>query len=145
MAREKTKVRLYDTPKDAPDGMEFADVKRTVGEESGVVVRVLVPEANGAGVSAAAKFLSSILPADGPDGAEFCAEAIRNAIVTSQVAQSKTGVDLKNVGRVVPRISKLTVVDKGAVAGARLQAFIAENGKAPTAAEFAEIYAGLSL
>ncbi len=146
MAREKTKVRLSESPKEAPEGMEFADVKRTVGEASGVVVRVLVPQSNAAGVVAAPKYLSSILPADGPDGTVFCAEAIRNAIVTSQVAQAKDGkTEIADVGRIVPRVAKLSVVDKGAVAGARLQEFIAEHGKAPSAEQFKAIYEGLAL
>jgi hypothetical protein len=146
MAREKTKVRSVPMPKEAPEGMEFADVKRTVGEQKGAVLHVLVPQANGAGVNAAAKYLSSILPADGPDGAVFCAEAIRNAMVTSQVAQAGgNGTAIAEVGAIVPRIAKLTVVDKGAVAGARLQDFIGEHGRAPSAQEFKEIYAGLTL
>ena len=146
MAREKTKVRNFKFPEKAPEGMTFEDVKRTVGKESGAVLRVLVPEISGAGVQAGVKFLSSILPADGGDGTVFAAEAIRNAIVTSQVAQAgSNGVAIGEVGTIVPRIAKLTTVDKGAVAGARLTAFIAEHGRPPSATETKDIYAGLSL
>lgn len=146
MAREKTKVRKFQFPKEAPEGMTFEDVKRTVGETKGAVIRVCVPKANAAGILGGVKFLSSILPADGGDGSVFCAEAIRNAIVTSQVAQANsngTGVD--EVGIIIPRIARLSTVDKGQVAGQRLMEFITEHGRPPTQAENKDIYAGLSL
>lgn len=146
MAREKTKVRTFQMPKEAGEGMVFEDVKRTIGDSKNQVVRVLVPEISGAGVGAAVKFLSSILPADGGDGSVFCAEAIRNAIVTSQIAQaSSNGKGANEAGSIVPRIAKLTTVDKGAVAGVRLQEFIAEHGRAPSQQEHKSIYEGLSL
>ena len=146
MAREKTKVRTFKVPESAPDGMVFEDVKRTVGDAKGVVIRVLVPVANAAGVLAGTKFLSSILPADGGDGSVFMAEAARQAWIASIVAQAgSNGTDVAEIGAIVPRIAKLTTVDKGAVAGARLQDFIAENGRPPNQAEYKDIYAGLSL
>jgi hypothetical protein len=146
MAREKTKVRRFEFPKEAPEGMTYEDVKRTVGDIKGAVIRVLVPVSNGAGVQAGVAFLSSILPKDGPDGSVFAAEAIRSAIVNSQVAQAGgNGIDVADVGTIVPRITKLSTVDKGQVAGARLQDFIAEHGRPPSANEYKDIYGGLSL
>ena len=146
MAREKTKVRTFKVPEAAPSGMVFEDVKRTVGDAKGVVIRVLVPAANAEGVLASVKHLSSILPADGGDGSVFAAEAIRQAMVASIVAQAgANGTEIGEIGAIVPRIAKLSTVDKGAVAGARLQDFIAENGRPPNQVEYKEIYAGLSL
>lgn len=144
MAREKTKVRFAEAPKQAPEGMEFVDVKRTVGDNAGAVIRVLVPKANGAGVGAGVKYLSSILPADGPDGTVFAAEAFRSAWVDSVVALGK-GIEIAKVGTIVPRVSPLRVVDKAAVAGDRLVAFITKHGRPPTADENKDIYAGLAL
>ena len=144
MAKQKTKVRFVEHPKQAPEGMEFVDVKRTIGEHAGAVIRVLVPVANGAGYAAGVKYLSAVLPANGPDGTVFAAEAFRSAWVDSVVTQGKT-VEIAKVGTIVPRIAALRVVDKAAVAGDRLVAFITEHGRPPTADENKDIYAGLAL
>ena len=145
MAREKTKVRMFKMPSEAPASMVFEDVKRTIGKESNQVVRVLVPEISNAGVLAGVAYLSGILEGDN-QGPAFAAEAIRNAMVTSQIAQAgSNGTAAAEAGNIVPRIAKLTTVDKGAVAGAKLQAFIAEHGRAPSQSEYKDIYAGLSL
>ncbi len=145
MAREKTKVRMYAHPKEAPDGMVFEDVKRTVGKVQGAVIHTLVPKANAEGVRESAKWLSGILEGD-EQGPVYIAECIRNAIVTSQVAQAgSNGTEVDAVGTIVPRIAKLTTVDKAAVAGARVADFIAKEGRAPSATEYKDLYAGLSL
>ena len=143
MARVKTKVQFHATEK-APEGMEFVDVKRKVGDTKDVVLRVLVPKADASGLIAAPKFLSSIFSADGPDGTVFCAEAIRQAIVTSITSIGKD-TEVAKVPNIVPRVAALKVVDKAAVAGARLEEFINAHGKPPSASELAKIYAGLSL
>ncbi len=145
MAREKTKVRTVKLPDAAPDGMVFEDVKRTIGNSSGAVIRTLVPKPDAEGVRAAATYLSGILEGDS-GGPEFIAEAIRNAMVTSQVAQATAnGTAVGEVGTIVPRVAKLTTVDKAAVAGARVKDFIDKHGRVPSATEYKDLYAGLSL
>jgi len=144
MAKAKSTVKFAAHPEVAPNGWEFLDVKRTVGERKHAVLRVMVPKANAEGVLEASKYLTSILPKNGPDGVKFCAEAIRNAIVNSQVAIGKDS-ELDVVGTIIPRVSPLRVVDKAAVAGGRLQEFIAKHGRAPDSEEFGQIYAGLTL
>ena len=145
MAREKTKVRTVKLPDSAPDGMVFEDVKRTIGDNKGAVIRTLVPQANAAGVVAAAPYLSKIL--EGNDGGPaFIAESIRNAMVTSMVAQANANdTELGDVGSIVPRTAKLSTVDKAAVAGARVVDFINEHGRVPSATEYKDLYSGLSL
>lgn len=142
MAREKMKIRSFKMPTDAPDGMVFEDVKRTVGDTKGAVIRVLVPQRNAEGVREGVKFLTSI----GVDGPEFTAEAQATAMVASQVAQAgANGTPISDIGSIVPRISKLSTVNKAMVAGARLTEFVAEHGRPPSQTEYKEIYAGLSL
>ncbi len=145
--RAKQEVRTHVLPKEAPNGMEFVDCKRSVGngdaKVAGAVIRTLVPLSNAAGVVASVKYLSSILSGD-DGGAEYVAEAVRAAMVTSMVAQGDPE-KIEAVGSIVPRLSKLSTVDKGAVAGARLTDFIAKEGRPPNSAELKDIYAGLSL
>ncbi len=144
--RKSTPVRTYKAPKEIPDGMELVDVKRTVGENKGAVIQLLVPKANAQGVTVGTAFLSQIIGDD--QGPVFVAEAMRTAMVNSVVAQlisQKDEADLSTAGSIVPRIAALGVVDKGLVAGARLTAYIQEHGTPPPADKMAEIYAGLSL
>ena len=140
MAKAKNVVKFVSPPKQAPEGMEFVDVKRTVGENSSAVVRVLVPKADGEGYSAGVKYLNSI----DVIGVVFASEAFRSAWIDSVVAQGK-GVEIEKVGTIVPRIAALRVVDKAQVAGDRLITFIKEHGRPPTPEETKGIYAGLAL
>ena len=140
MAKQKNVIKFVSHPKEAPEGMEFVDVKRTVGKNAGAVVRALVPKANGEGYSAGVKYLNSV----DVIGVEFASEAFRSAWIDSIVAQGKD-VEPEKVGTIVPKVSALRVVDKAAVAGDRLVAFITEHGRPPTAEENKDIYAGLAL
>ena len=145
--RKASPVRTYKAPKDCPDGMELVDVKRTIGDNKGVILQMMVPKADAQGVLVGTEFLSQILEGDN-GGPEYVAEAIRTAMVNSVVAQlvsQKDEADTSKAGSIVPRIAKLGVVDKGLVAGARLTAYIQEHGTPPPADKMAEIYAGLSL
>ena len=149
MAQKKREVRTFKLPNTAPDGMVFEDVKRKVGDIKDVVVRVLVPQPNGAGVQAAVKYLTGILPSDGGDGTVFAAEAIRQAIVTSQVTQAgSNGTDISEVGSIVPRIAILKTVNKAEVAGAAITEYLKKNPN-PSKDDFNAFvrvtYAGLTL
>ena len=147
MPKTKTKIRYVQHPKTAPEGMEFVDVKRTVGKNSGVIIRSMVPMANGEGYSAGVRYLTEHLPKDGPDGTVAAAQALRDWWVTSQVSQhsdTEEGGDTSKVGTTVPRVKKLGTVDKGAVAGAWLAERI-NSGNAPTPEEITKYYAGLAL
>ena len=141
MAKAKNVVKFREHPKTAPEGMEFVDVKRTIGDNSGAVIRVLVPKANGEGYSAGVKYLNSL----DVIGVVFASEAFRSAWIDSVVAQGKPLSDIEKVGTIIPRIAALRVVDKAAVAGDRLVAFITEHGRPPTVEENKDIYAGLAL
>ena len=152
MAKVKTKVRYADHPKTAPDGMEFVDVKRTVGKNKDVIVKSLVPTADGAGLTQGVEYLTKILPADGPDGTVAVAEAFRDWWITSQIAQHtglEEGEDTSKVGTTVPRVKKLNTVDKGAVVGGLVRdAINAHTGKMSQAdldKIVRDIYSGLAL
>ena len=140
MAKQKIVVKFREHPKQAPEGMEFVDVKRTVGENAGAVVRVLVPKANGEGYSAGVKYLNSL----DVIGVEFASEAFRSAWVDSVVAQGKA-VEIGKVGTIIPRIAALRVVDKASVAAARVFDFVKEHGRAPSREENKDLYSGLAL
>ena len=140
MAKAKNVVKYREHPKQAPDGMEFVDVKRTVGENVGAVIRCLVPKANGEGYSAGVKYLNSM----DVIGVDFASEAFRSAWIDSVVAQGKE-VEVGKVGTIVPRVAALRVVDKAQVYGQRQFEFVKEHGRIPTAEENKELYAGLAL
>ncbi len=144
MAREKTKTRYFTMPAKLNDGLRIADVKKKVGEVSGAVFRVVAAEHNGEGVNALITHMSSILPKDGPDGPAWAANVLNSAYATSVATQADSD-DLEKAQTIVPKFMKFGEVDKGQVAGARLQEFIAENGRAPSANEYKDLYAGLSL
>ncbi len=149
--RAKQEVRTHVLPKDAPEGMEFVDCKRSVGngdaKVAGAVIRTLVPLSNAAGVVAAVKYLSRILSGD-DGGAEYVAEAVRAAMVTSMVAQGNPE-KISAVGSIVPRLSKLSTVDKGQVMGKMIEQYINDHPTQPSKAELnafvADSFASLSL
>ena len=140
MAKQKNVVKFREHPKQAPEHMEFVDVKRSVGDNVGAVIRLMLPEVSGAGYSAGIKELN------GMDviGVDFAVEAFRSAWVDSVVAQGKE-VEIAKVGTIVPKIAALRVVDKAQVYGQRQFEFVKEHGRIPTAEENKELYAGLAL
>ena len=155
MAREAAKVARFKMPKDLPAGLEIVEAERTVSgpavEVEGkkvtpsvkAVVSYLVPCMTGEGIQNYIAFRSSHLEEDSVNGVAFAAAAIRSAILSGVTAQL-TPDTLADSRTIFPPVSDVRVVDKEAVAGDRLSAFLRDNSRAPNDKELAEILSGLA-
>ena len=136
-------------PKAIPEGMVLETVNVSITQrkpDDKLTIETLLPVANGAGVNASVKWLSSL----GLDGPKMVAHWIRRGIIESQSRQagSKNGLKIKaeKIGTILPTVTDHKgIADKKQAAKDWMFQVYERTGTPPTATEISEKFKGLTL